>query len=99
MTPAELADKVKLTRSAMTGNLDALERAGHIARAVHPEDRRKVAVTLTPSGRQFTGERLPKRYRSITRAIGCLTVAERDTMIRVYRKVLNALSDIAEAEA
>jgi len=91
-TPAGLSDDVGLTRSAMTSALDSLERLGHVARSPHPSDRRMIAVSLTPSGRQFLEERLPQRYRHINRIIGYLSVQERQLMIRVYAKILDVLS-------
>jgi DNA-binding MarR family transcriptional regulator len=98
LTPADLADEVSLTRSAMTSSLDSLEKLGHIVRLPHPTDRRMVAVSLTPSGRQFIGHRLPQRYRRFHRVMSSLSKDERAAHLRTYRKVLDILArDIAEA--
>ena len=59
LTPAELADEVGLTRSAMTSALDALEKAGHATRAPHPSDRRMIAIALTDAGRKLMQQVLP----------------------------------------
>lgn len=87
LTPAELSEEVGLTRSAMTSALDSLEKLGHTARTPHPTDRRMVAVALTPSGRQFIGERLPFRYERLSSIICGLTGDERLFLLKTYKKM------------
>jgi len=97
MTPADLADEVSLSRSAMTSALDSLEKLGHTVRAPYPSDRRMVAISLTPSGRAFIGQRLPERYRKFHRVMSGLSNRERTLLLRTYRKVLDlVVSDTAE---
>ena len=97
MTPALLSEEAILTRSAMTGALDSLEKLGHLERRRHAEDRRKVAVCLTPSGRAFLREHLPSLYRKIHRLMSHLTQQERAFFQRAYRKMLDLLvSDLLE---
>lgn len=91
MTPADLADEVGLTRSAMTSALDSLEKLGHTVRAPHPTDRRMVVISLTPSGRGFIGQRLPERYQRFHRIMGGLSQRERTSFLQVHRKVLDLL--------
>ncbi len=97
MTPADLSDEVGLTRSAMTSALDSLEKPGHTSRAPHPTDRRMVAISLTPSGREFIGQRLVERYHKLSRIMGALSKRERALLLSAYRKVLDLLaSDTAD---
>lgn len=53
LTPRELAGPVGLTPSAITTVLDRLEKAGLAERSPHPDDRRKVVVTVTPAGQEL----------------------------------------------
>ncbi|MFU8778129.1 MAG: MarR family winged helix-turn-helix transcriptional regulator [Roseovarius sp.] len=91
MTPALLAEEVSLSPSAMTSALDGLEKRDVLKRGPHAEDRRKVVVQLTTSGRVFVKERLPVLYRKICATTGCLSKHERDMFLRSYRKVLDQL--------
>lgn len=50
LQPAQLAERVMVTTSGMTGRLDRLEGEGLIERRSHPEDRRAVQVVITPHG-------------------------------------------------
>jgi len=92
MTPADLADEVGLTRSAMTSTLDSLEKLGHTARSPHPTDRRMLAVSLTPAGRAFIDRRLPERYRNIARLVNVLSKSEQALLQKAYGKVLDLLA-------
>ena len=68
-------------------------RLGRAAtRQPHPEDRRMILISLTPSGRTFIGKHLPERYRKAHRIVGCLTTGERKALVRIYSKVLDVLS-------
>ena len=50
-TPAVLADKLRLSRSNVTGLLDGLEKDGLLERVHDPVDRRSVRLGLTDQGR------------------------------------------------
>ncbi len=95
MTPADLSDEVGLTRSAMTGALDSLEKFGYVIRGQHPTDRRMVVISLTPSGREFIAEHLVERYRKLFRTMDVLSKKERQLLMKSYRKVI----DLLEGEA
>jgi DNA-binding MarR family transcriptional regulator len=49
-TPAMLAEKLKLSRSNITGLLDGLEKEGLIERLHDKEDRRSIKLRLTEEG-------------------------------------------------
>src|SRR3954453_4672684 len=48
LTAGELAAEAGLTTGAVTGVIDRLERAGYARRVPDPDDRRRVAVEVTP---------------------------------------------------
>jgi DNA-binding MarR family transcriptional regulator len=49
VTAGELAAEAGLTSGAITGVVDRLERAGYARRERDPDDRRRVAITVTPA--------------------------------------------------
>lgn len=92
LTPAQLADEVvHLTRSAMTSNLDSLERKGYISRSAHKVDRRMVSITLTKKGTNFCEEKLPVRYHDMAKVIGILSPDERRIFYDAYKRVTEYL--------
>lgn len=48
--PARLADRLHVSRQAMTGLLDRLEGAGFVSRGAHETDRRRKVIRLTTKG-------------------------------------------------
>jgi DNA-binding MarR family transcriptional regulator len=56
MSPTELAEILLRSSGGMTQILDRLERAGLVARAPDPDDRRKVVVELTPEGQEMADD-------------------------------------------
>lgn len=55
LTAGELAIEAGLTSGAITGVIDRLERAGYARRERDPEDRRRVAVAVTPAFYEAAG--------------------------------------------
>jgi DNA-binding MarR family transcriptional regulator len=98
LTPAQLAEEVHLTRSAMTSNLDSLERKGYLARAAHKDDRRMIRVSLTEEGISYCEDQLPLRYRDIVRVIGVLAKEERRILTGAYEKIIDSLREILKEE-
>jgi len=94
VTPAELADEILLTRPAVTSNLDALERKGHLRRVPHPTDRRMLCIQLTTEGRSLLDRILPEYYRTMARIVSLLTPAQRRTMGELYAKVAQGFREL-----
>jgi len=91
LTPAQLTEVVHLTRSAMTSNLDSLERKGYLSRSAHKGDRRMIAVTLTEKGIEFCEEKLPVRYHDMTKLTGLLSPEDRRILCDAYNRIATFL--------
>lgn len=50
VTPAMVAEQLGITRAAITGLIDGLERQGYLAREEHPNDRRSIVLTISAQG-------------------------------------------------
>ena len=87
INPSTLADKLGVTRATVTGLLDGLVKEGLIERQIHPEDRRKVGVSLTANGRRTLENILPDYYRHFTKLTVYLDEGERQTLISLLKKV------------
>lgn len=98
LTPAQLADQVHLTRSAMTSNLDSLQHKGYLKRASHPKDRRMILITLTQKGIDFCHKNLPKRYREIQSVMEILSSEERQHLQDFYIRIISFLKEILNAQ-
>jgi len=94
LTPAQLADEIHLTRSAMTSNLDSLERKGYVSRRAHPDDRRMIIIALTQKGLEICNGIIPTRYRDMIRVMNYLSEEMREELEVIYKKIMQGLEQI-----
>jgi MarR family transcriptional regulator, organic hydroperoxide resistance regulator len=89
----QLAAEAGISGGTLTGVLNTLERRGLARRTPHPTDGRRVIAEATVKGRKVVDSIMPlinKEEMLITRD---LSVAERDTLSALLRKVLRTLDD------
>jgi DNA-binding MarR family transcriptional regulator len=97
LRPAELAERLGVTRATVSGLLDALEAEGLVTRRRDPRDGRGVRAVLTASGRERMSRILPGhggRLAAVTRA---LTVDERSRLVSLLDKVRSGLGALRGA--
>ncbi len=94
INPSTLAEKVGVKRATMTGLLDGLEEKELVKRLAHPEDRRKVSIRLTETGRQVLDEMLPDYYSRIAKLMVNLTENERQELELLLGKINQGLSTL-----
>lgn len=87
LTPAELADRVYLTRGAVTTVLDGLEKSGYIRRSQHPTDRRMISVTLTAKGRMLIEKLLPEHFLAMSNIVRDIPRGQSQIVESVFQRV------------
>src|SRR3954454_6186637 len=85
-----LADSLNVNRSHLVGYLDVVEQRGLVRRDRDPEDRRRQRVALTPAGHELLRPLRNVARRSQAEFLGVLSPQERDTLLALLRKVLDA---------
>lgn len=93
LTPTELMRSAMVTSGAITQRLDRLEARGLVTRTRSAIDARVVHVALTRQGRAVIDKALPDHVATEDRLLAPLTPAQRDTLARTLRKLLEALGD------
>ena len=91
LEPTVIAQRLLVTTASMTSLLHGLEKRGLIRREPHPDDRRKVLVSITPAGTAIVDELLPSlhaRERDVMTA--ALSPREQATLLRLVAKVQHA---------
>ena len=89
----ELADDAGIAKGTLTGMLRTLESAGLVSRSRHPDDGRRVLLTLTGAGRERIEEIFPEFNRNETLFTSRLTESEREEMARLLRVVTATAED------
>ena len=77
LTPGELGTLLSLTSGSVTALIDRLEKVGWASRNGHPEDRRKVVVTLTQKAWQIGQDELKPYLEAVDAAARQLSDEER----------------------
>src|SRR5690606_13496829 len=96
ISPAELADMMGITRGAMTGLIDSLEREGMITREKHPDDRRMVKLLLTAKGRSKIDQYYPLHARRLSRFMNVLTKKEQKQLISLMNKLAGGFKHLTQ---
>jgi DNA-binding MarR family transcriptional regulator len=87
LTPTALCGAVLVTSGAMTACLDRLERAGFVARRPSAEDRRSLAVALTPKGRRLVDEAIAARFAEAGEAVARMSAGQRRTLAQLLERL------------
>jgi len=85
-----LADHLGLAESSVTRMVDRLEELGLTTRRPLPDDRRSVAVELTPAGREVAAQIAAGRRSYLTGILEALEPDERGELVRLFAKVAAA---------
>jgi DNA-binding MarR family transcriptional regulator len=97
-TMSALADETLLRCATMTGIVDRLARMGLVARQRDPEDRRRVLVELTPSGREALQGVRRKRRARLQDTLVHLSSDDAEELVRLLKLYLEALGNQLERD-
>ena len=88
-TAGELLQSALITSGGMSQRLERLEAAGLVTRHMHPDDRRKVEVELTPSGMALVDEVLGALMENESKLLGVLERDEQRQLRALLKKLLS----------
>ena len=87
-SPSALADRLGLTRGALSARLRPLEETGLITRSVEADDRRRVRVRLTAVGNAAFERHADTENRGEAAMLATLIPAERQALADLLRKLV-----------
>ncbi|QRY68511.1 MarR family transcriptional regulator [Ensifer sp. PDNC004] len=87
LSPHELADRAGVTRATITGLIDGLERDGFVERRSGLNDRRKIAVVLTETGRKTAGDLLGEHSAWIASLFAGFSADEHQTFHTLLQRI------------
>ena len=82
-----VAAEAGISKGTLTGVIGTLEKRGLLKRRTHPDDARRVLVSLTPKGRKLMAVLFPKFNAEESHVTASLTGPEKATLARTLRKV------------
>lgn len=95
-TPGELCEYTSQGATNMTRIGDALVKRGLILRAASPEDRRRVQIRITASGRRFVQKMLPTLFPRVSAMFRGFSGTEKAQLSRLLRKLAHNLDQLDE---
>ena len=96
LSPAELAERIEVSRATMTGLLDTLEKEALITRLGSQTDRRTMVVKITAEGTTFAGKILPENFRRTNLLMQHLSLEEKEALVDLLAKVFQGLKAYKE---
>ncbi len=95
--PGELCPALAQSPANLTRITDLMVERGLVTRTPDPEDRRKLAISITPAGEQLAKELAPQVARYMTRLYRDFTEAERVQLMDYLKRLIGAL-DVLSVE-
>ncbi len=86
-TPGTLKEKLFTTGGNITMIVDNLERRQFVKRVPDPNDRRRVNVRLTPTGRRTIASLFPQHLAAIVGEFSVLTAVEQEQLGHLCKKL------------
>ena len=87
LTMTEIAKKMGHTTAAATGLVDRLEKLGHVERGHAKNDRRKILVKITPSGKKIVSEVRDDMIANLLKMMEHLEPDEQRMWVTIYEKI------------
>jgi DNA-binding MarR family transcriptional regulator len=87
-----------ISHSTAVRLIDGLVADGHVARAPHTDDRRAVALTLTPAGRRAARRILTARHQAVDGTLAGLSEQEQHSLMRLAEVLTAQLVDVKLGE-
>ncbi|MFI2709479.1 MarR family winged helix-turn-helix transcriptional regulator [Micromonospora sp. NPDC018662] len=91
--PVELGNRLGIRSASATTLVDRLVRAGHIARAPHPHDRRRLSLQVTEHAVGEVLEALRPMLVGVDRAVARLTPEQAEATAAFLREVADVMRD------
>lgn len=88
LNPTELYQGLLLSSGAMTNRIDHLEEGGYVRRIPDHEDRRRVRVALTTTGRELIDTAMDQNVAELERHLGFLDMDDHEQLAALLRRIL-----------
>lgn len=96
LTGTDIAGHLLVTTASITSLLDTLARRGYIERHPHPNDRRKILVTITNTGRELVDQMLPTVHTAATQLLGDLPPSQLETLVSACTYLRTRVAELSE---
>ena len=89
----DIAKYLHISFPAASGLVDRLVSLGFVQRTYDKNDRRVILIKLTPKGKKIAETTMATRREIIEEIFGCLSDTEKETYLRIIRKIKKNLHE------
>jgi len=83
-----VAAEAGISKGTLTGVASTLEKRGLVARRTHPDDARRVLLSLTPAGLRLMAELFPQFNKQEALVVESLSADEKKVLAAALRKIV-----------
>ncbi len=94
-----VATEAGISKGTLTGVASTLERRGLLRRRTHPDDARRVLLSLTPAGKRLMGKLFPQFNAQEAEVVQPLGARETQVLTTALRKIVMGLEEPTESPA
>ena len=94
LAPSVVADRSVVSRPALSGVMDTLERRGLLKRSPDPDDRRRAVVEITDEGVHTLERLLPELHRAEVEWTAGLSTTQKATLLRETGRLMSQLDKL-----
>lgn len=95
ITLKDITDKLSLSKSTVSVNVDSLVNLGLVDRKINEENRREIHLTSTSEGKELSKKSSQNAlsYRAMALALEKVNQEDIQVLIRIHKELLNHLQD------
>jgi DNA-binding MarR family transcriptional regulator len=97
LPPHVISERMLVTRGAVTGLLDALEKRGYARRRPHERDRRMLLAETTPAGRSLAQRVQPKIVELELQLVGAVSASDQERFVRLCGRFQASINEWLQA--
>jgi len=97
-TPSELCEYAQQGATNMTRIANVLVKAGLITRAPSAEDRRRIVLSITATGKRLVRKILPPLFPNVHGAFASLSAADKRTLDRLLRQIAVNVNSLTQPD-
>ena len=94
-----LAEYLSLPRQNVSRTVIELESQGLVTRAIDPDNRRQVIITLSEKGREFIAKHRQMVHDNLDQSFNTLNESERDLLVNASRVIVTLLRKSMKVDA
>ncbi len=96
--PSEISTEMSISSARIAATLNSLDKKGLITRQIDVDDRRRILVDLTPSGKELAERHRQTAVTTTTRMLESLGDNDAKELVRIMAKLAKRVPEILENE-